>query len=813
MTSTPELPINSVLPALLEAINTHSRSVLIAAPGAGKTTRVPLALLDAPWLSGQKILMLEPRRVAARLAATFMAEQLGESVGQRVGYRVRMESKVSAATQIEVVTQGVLTRMLQDDPMLEGVGMVIFDEFHERALQSDLGLALLMDTQDGLRDDLKLLVMSATLEAKPLLALLGDDTPLVESEGRQYPVTTHYLPGDKNTPLEQQIREAVETALAAASGDILVFLPGLREIRRASDALSVVANISLQPLYGGLTLAEQQAALAPDAQGRRKVVLSTSLAESSLTVEDVRIVIDAGLSREPSFDARSGFTRLETRQVSQASADQRRGRAGRLGPGVCYRLWQPHAALAPASTPEIRSTDLADLLLELRLWGVQDHQSLRWLTPPPQGAWLQAERLLKQLGLLTEEGQPSGKAKLCASLGMSARAMAMQPESAQDACARGALWLAAWLQESERLPQHQDAAEALAQLANSRLPLNQRLNRQVDLWAKKRHISAANTIHNTLNSTDIAALLAQAFPDRIGKQVSLGTFATSGGQRLSIASESDLAHAPWLVILDADGKRIYNAAALTLEQINTCFPTTLDWQLHPQWNASLQKPEVLQQRRLGQLVLESKAGPAPTTEQRTAALLEAIRQQGLLNVMPQLVPLLDRLKFLPRDKQTSWPEYSAEALEATLEDWLQPYMNTITRLGGLTELSLSTLAQSILGWDKVQQVNALLPLSLEVPSGSNITLDYSGDEPVLAARLQELFGQLETPRLLNGQLPVLVHLLSPARRPIQVTRDLHNFWKNTYFEVKKDLKGRYPKHYWPEDPMTAEAISGVRPRK
>ncbi len=797
------LPIDTVLPDLREALTRHNRCLLVARPGAGKTTRAPLALLeDTPAESG-RWLLLEPRRVAARLAATYMAEQLGEKVGATVGYRVRGESRVSADTRLEVVTQGVLTRMLQDDPLLEGVAGVIFDEFHERSLEADLGLALALEVQEEIRPDLKLLVMSATLDVEALLEVLGRDTPAIDCPGRTWPVTTRHRPPPPREKPETHQARLVREALAAHAGNVLVFLPGMAEIRRLQGALdSLPGNGEVIPLHGQLSLDQQRAALRPGRE--RRVILATAIAESSLTVPGVRVVIDAGRERVPVFQPRTGLTRLETRQVNRASADQRRGRAGREAEGFCYRLWPQEQPLAAHREPEIRQADLAGLAFELARWGVTEAERLSWVTPPPAGALASARQLLQTLGILEENLSLTATGRRCARWPAHPRLAALLETAADMGCLPLACWLAAWLEESPG-GQDPDLHSVVQRRPERDGPGPEgRWYRTARQWAAR-----AGCTLSVDDPSPAAALLARAYPDRIAANQGNGRFKLVTGNQALTPETSALARSDWLVAVELDGRaegaRIYYGIPIDREALEALFPQTLEWRQDIRWDDSA-----------GRLVGEEVRGPGPLVMARRPlrqlpadaverALLAAVRERGHLAWGEQDRQLLGRLRLLRAVLGEPWPTVTEAHLLATLETWLAPRFQGLTKLADLDHLPLGQYLLDQLDWSLRQRLDELAPTHITVPSGSRVRIDYSGDEPVLAVKLQELFGQTETPRVAGGRVPVLIHLLSPARRPVQVTRDLENFWRTTYFEVRKDLKGRYPKHPWPDDPLQAQA--------
>jgi ATP-dependent helicase HrpB len=835
------LPIDEVLPALREALATRHEAVLEAPPGAGKTTRVPLALLNEPWLAGQTILMLEPRRLAARAAAERLASELGEKVGETVGYRIRLDSKVGPNTRIEVVTEGILTRRLQDDPALEGVGLLIFDEFHERSLDADLALALSLNGRELFRDDqpLKILLMSATLEGERLAGLL-DDAPILRSEGRMYPVAMRWgRPFQPGEFIESRVVQTILDALNDETGSVLVFLPGQAEIRRVNqqlaDALGESTQVLLCPLHGELDLAAQRAAIDPAPVGKRKVVLATNIAETSLTINGVRVVIDAGLARVPRFDPGSGMARLDTLRISKASATQRAGRAGRLEPGVCYRLWSQdqHEQLAAYASAEILSADLAGLALQLGRWGVTPGQ-LVWLDVPPAAAYAQAQDLLERLGALDGEA-----------LTRHGQAMAELPAHPRIAhlLLRGhALGLADMACDVAALLGERDILRGAGADLHSRLVLLsgeeraargaqggvQRARQLARQYRGYLRGKASEPVSDPDHPRWLGALLALAYPDRVAQQRRAGgaEYRLANGRAALFAEADSLMKQPWLVIADLGSRqgqreeRIYLAAdfdpalfdSVLAEQVRVV--DQLDWD---------EREGVLRaerQRKVGELILSREPLTGLDENARSQALVNLVRRKGLelLPWTPELrqwqarVALLRQLDLGNKD-QSEWPDVSDAALLKSLEHWLMPYLGKVSRLSHFANLDLSSIVHNLLPWPLPQRLDELAPHHLSVPSGSSIRLDYSEQPPILAVRLQELFGLSDTPRIAGGRQVVKLHLLSPARRPVQVTQDLANFWRSTYAEVKKDLKGRYPKHYWPDDPLVAEATARIKPRK
>ena len=840
------LPIDEVLPALRHALTERHEAVLEAPPGAGKTTRVPLALLNEPWLAGQKIVMLEPRRLAARAAAERLASELGEKVGETVGYRIRLDSKVGPTTRIEVVTEGILTRRLQQDPALEGVGLLIFDEFHERSLDADLALALSLNGRELFRDEqpLKILLMSATLEGERLASVL-DDAPILRSEGRMYPVAMRwgrpFVPGEF---IEPRVVQTVLDALNDETGSLLVFLPGQAEIRRVhqqlAQALESQSDILLCPLHGELELAAQRAAIEPAPSGLRKVVLATNIAETSLTIDGVRVVIDAGLARVPRFDPGSGMTRLDTQRISRASATQRAGRAGRLEPGVCYRLWSEdqHAQLAAYGTAEIMQADLAGLALQVARWGVSA-QELVWLDAPPAASYAQALQLLERLGAMNPASPQGG------TLTAHGEAMAELPAHPRIAhlLLRGQEWgLADMACHVAALLGERDILRGAGADVHSRLALLdgearaarggqggvQRARQLARQYRAQLRGKPARPVADPEHPRWLGALLALAYPDRIAQQRKPGgaEYRLANG-RAALFSEVDaLMKQPWLVIADLGSRqgqreeRIYLAAEFDPALLDDVLSEQVSVIDQLDWDEREGVLRAERQRKVGELVLSREPLTGLDETARTQALVNLVRRKGLelLPWTPELrqwqarVGLLRQLD-LEAQGQSDWPDVSDAALLASLEDWLAPYLTRVSRLSHFASLDVSSIVHNRLPWPLPQRLEEQAPHHIKVPSGSSVRLDYSEHPPILAVRLQELFGLADTPRIAGGRHVVKLHLLSPARRPVQVTQDLANFWRSTYAEVKKDLKGRYPKHYWPDDPLVAEATARIKPRK
>ena len=847
--SRPPLPIDAVLPDLAAALGSGTSAVLQAPPGAGKTTGVPPALLDAPWLTGKQIIMLEPRRLATRAAARRMSNLLGQGVGGTIGFRVRGETRVSGATRIQVVTEGILTRMLQSDPSLDGIGLVIFDEFHERSLDADLALALTLETRDVLRADLRVLVMSATLDGAGVARLLGD-APVITSEGQAYPVETRYVERRSDARVEDAAASVVRRALADDEGDVLVFLPGAAEIRSVHDLLvsgELPSRTRVRPLHGTMSPADQDDAILPSPAGERKVVLATSIAETSLTIDGVRVVVDSGLSRLPRFSPRTGMTSLATVRVSRASADQRRGRAGRVAPGLCYRLWAEHEQhhLVAHSSPEILEADLAPLALELAAFGVEVPATLRWLDEPPPAAYAQARELLVELGALESvSGSPTGgritpRGRRMASLPLHPRLAHMVVEAE----ALGALPLACDLAAllSERDPIRGDPASAPDADIESRLalvrqrahtlPPGQSANgdalrriraesaRLRSALGGKRAVEAGRAA-GADDTSAAGLLLAFAYPDRIGqlRTPRSGRFLLRNGNGAALSGAQSLSDSAYVVAAELDGRRpesrIFLAARVELSELERHFADQITLDQEITWDARERAVVARERECLGAIVLAERSLRQPDPEGVSAVLLDGIRQAGV-DALPWTDgarTLRQRLAFLHR-VDSSWPDVSDAALRETLGAWLGPALGGARSWADIARTDLAGALLATLPWERRAAIDELAPTHIVVPSGSRIPIDYSDPSaPVLAVRLQEMFGLADTPRIARGAVPLTVHLLSPAHRPVQVTRDLAGFWRTSYFDVRKEMRGRYPKHYWPDDPMQAEPTRKAKPR-
>lgn len=814
-------------------LRTSLRLVLVAPPGAGKTTRVPLALLDEPWLAGGKLVLLEPRRLAARAAARRLAASLGERVGETVGYRMRNDTVVGRATRLEVVTEGVLTRMLQHDPALSGVGCVLFDEFHERSLHADLGLALTLYSQHAARDDLRIVVMSATLDGDAVARALG--APALVSEGRAFPVVTHHRPPRERERLAEHVARIARDALAADDGDALVFLPGAAEIARVTERLRSELDdprVDVHPLFGDLAGEAQDAAIAPAPRGRRKVVVATNIAETSLTIEGVRIVVDSGLARAPRFSPRTGMSRLETIRVSRASADQRRGRAGRTAPGVCYRLWPEHddLQLAPRTVPEILEADLAGLALELAVAGFVNPADLTWLDQPPAGALAQARSLLQQLGALDAAFRVTSHGRALAELPAHPRIAHLLVEGDARGHAALACDLAAILGERDILRPAQpgvrvdaDLRHRVALLAGEPHSGSEHLDRdtlrrvriEARRWRDRLGAGSGSADHNASG-----ALLALAYPDRIARlrPGAIGRYLLANGTGAHFKPPHPLGSEEWLVIAETDGRTpestIFLAAPTALAELTRLGAATIRTSELVEWDTRTERVVALSRDTIGAIVVSERPLRDAPTGAVTDALLAEVRRRGLgaLPWSEGARRLRERIAFL-HARDGGWPDVSDAALLATLETWLAPVAADARSPADLARADLTSGVRQLLDWKQRAELDRLAPTHIEVPSGSRIAVDYSNpDAPQIAVRLQELYGLAVSPTVAAGQVPLTLQLLSPAHRPVQVTRDLAAFWRGSYAEVRKEMRGRYPKHDWPEDPVAATPSRG-RPRR
>jgi ATP-dependent helicase HrpB len=823
------LPIDAVLGELCAALARRPNAVLEAPPGAGKTTKVPLALLDAEWTKGRKILVLEPRRIAARAAARRMAQLLGENVGETVGYRVRLDSRVGPSTRIEAVTDGIFARRIQRDPALEDVAAVVFDEFHERGLESDLGLALALDTQANLRPDLRLLVMSATLDGVAVAKLLGD-AAVVSSQGRAFPVAVEWQERPELRDVVDATARTVRRALAAGPGDALVFLPGVAEIRRTAERLDGLGgDIDVMPLYGDLPAEVQDRAIRPSVPGRRKIVLATSIAETSLTIDGVTIVVDSGLKRAPRFDPRSGMSRLETVRVSQASAEQRRGRAGRLGPGTCWRLWgeAEHRQLALYDRPEIAEADLAPLALELAAWGIVDPAALALLDPPPAASFAQARALLADLGAIDAGARITPHGRAMAELAAHPRLAHMMLAAKAQGRAGLAADIAALVEERDILRGCREAdmrlrLEILRRDSDTRLPPGASIDRgavarvreAARVWRRRLDVKGEDGL------SAAGSVLAFAYPDRIGRRRSgaNASYLLSNGRGAFFAAPEPIAAEDWIVAAELDGgareARIFSALPVTRAEIEADFSDRIVRERIVEWDARTEAIVAVERRRLGALLIEERPAKDLGSDERQAAMIAGIRAMGLASLPWTKAgeTLRQRVALLRRVAGESWPDWSDEALLATLGTWLGPFLGKSSRRAHLSDLDISEALLASLDWAQRKALDTLAPTHVEVPTGNRIALDYSVDPPVLAVRLQEMFGCRDTPALAGGKVRVVLHLLSPARRPVQVTQDLAGFWRGTYKDVKRDLKGQYPRHVWPDDPLVAAPTARAKPR-
>jgi len=810
------LPIDEALPALTAALRASNAAVLVAPPGAGKTTRVPLVLAGEPWATNKKILVLEPRRLAARAAAERMAATLGEKVGDTVGLRVRFGSKVSRKTRIEVVTEGVFTRLILDDPSLEGIAAVLLDEFHERSLDADLALALAREAQQGLRDDLKLLAMSATLDGARVAKLLGG-AAVIESAGRAFEVETRYLGRDKRAPVEQQVTDAVTRALRADPGSVLAFLPGAAEIRRAETQLRDRIgdpSIDVVTLYGALDAQTQDRAIAPAPPGKRKVVLATSIAETSITIEGVRIVIDSGLARVPRYEPDVGLTRLETVRVSRAAADQRRGRAGRTEPGVCYRLWdEPQtASLEPYARPEILAADLSGLLLDLAQWGTADPGMLAFLDPPPVGALAEARALLTELGAIDKDGRITGEGRKLRALPLPPRLARMVVDAGAAGSGALAADIAAILSERGLGGDSVDLTHRLDQFRRDRSRRGEDARRMAKRWAEE-------VASNGEGSLSPGAILSLAYPDRIAKSRGAGgAFLLANGRGANVDPASALSREPFLTIAELAGTaaqgRVLLAASIALKEIEQRFADKIESREDVSFDASSASLRGRRSQRLGALALSEQTMRVAPGEANARLLAEGIARLGVerLPWTKSLKQWRDRVMFLHRAEGDEWPDLSDAALAANME-WLLPVLGDKTALSDISGDEISAAVQALVPWNMKRRIEAEAPTHFAAPSGSSVPIDYEAEEgPKLSIRVQELFGLDHHPSIAGGKVPLVVELLSPAHRPVQVTRDLPGFWRGSYAAVKTELKGRYPRHPWPDNPLVAPATRRAKPR-
>ncbi|HCE2111553.1 TPA: ATP-dependent helicase HrpB [Vibrio parahaemolyticus] len=814
-----QLPIEAVMPQLLTAVKHQHQVILKAAPGAGKSTYFPLQLIQNQVVTG-KVIMLEPRRLAARNIARYLAEQLGEQVGQRVGYRVRGETKVSASTQLEIVTEGVMTRMIQNDPELDGVDLLIFDEFHERSIHADTALALSLEVQEALRDDLKLVVMSATLDQEALQSLLPEAC-YIESEGRSFAVETRYVPLTANDNLSTVMAKNIESLMNKESGSLLAFLPGVAAIKQVQERLSHLPDdVEVCPLYGQLSFTEQQKAISPAEKGKRKVVLATNIAETSLTIEGIRLVVDSGLERVARFDLKNGLTRLEQTRIAQSSAIQRAGRAGRIEEGICVRLYSESQLKQQPQVPqpEILHSDLASLVMELAFWGTTDIHELKWLDIPSAAALQQAKQLLFSLGLITEQGQLTAEGKLAHDLGVEPRAAAMliKSQSHSDKMVNVALAAVALIEEPER--NVTNIAHSLHRWLSGSHPKQSLL--------LKRAQSLAHKLDTTfsLREVDEDALplvLSLAFPDRIAQQRAnqFGRFALANGHGAECRPDDMLGGCEYLVAIDlmrshSNSSQIHLACELDVNILQTTFDSLFSTEEVVDWDEKKGRLVAEKQRKLGQLVIERVSLPNPGKEKMTQALLTYVRRQGLssLNWTPAAESLLERIRcavdWLP---EQAWPMFDEASLLDSLDEWLEPYMTSVASVKELSKINLVEALNARLGWPLNQHLDEWLPENYQLPTGTKKRIRYQhGHEPVLSVRMQEVFGESTSPTVALGRKRLVLELLSPAQRPLQVTSDLAAFWNGSYKDVQKEMKGRYPKHVWPDDPANHVATTKTK---
>lgn len=812
-----QLPIEGVMPELLSAVRSASQVVLKAAPGAGKSTHFPLKLVEQGIVSG-KIIMLEPRRLAARNIALYLAQQLGEPVGERIGYRVRGETKVSAKTKLEIVTEGILTRMLQSDPELQGVELVIFDEFHERSIHADTALAFCLEIQDALRDDLKLVVMSATLDQRALCQLLPE-AQYIESNGRSFPVEFRYQPLKTNERFEESMSRQIESLMTKESGSLLAFLPGVAAIKRVQDRLPHLSDdIQVCPLYGQLSFAKQQAAIQPAPAGKRKVVLATNIAETSLTIEGIRLVVDSGLERVAKFDLKSGVTRLEQVRIAQSSAEQRAGRAGRIEPGICLRLFSESQLKQQVEVPEaeILHSDLASLALELAQWGAQDVNELKWLDTPPSSALNQARSLLIALNLMDNQLQLTSAGKLAAELGVEPRSAAILAGAKSGVYASTAALVVALLEEPER--HIVDFTHSVHRAIHSKHSKQKVVQQRAQILSKKL---AASFSLSDVDEGLVPVLLAMGFPDRIAQRRGnqQGRFLLANGHGAEIAAEEKLAASDYLVAVDlmrskSDSSMIYQAAELDIASLQQHCPNLFVEQEVVDWDEAKGRLVAERQMSIGRLVVSRQSLPEPSSEKMTEALLNFIRRKGLsvLNWTTHSLETLERLRCA-KDwlSEYDWPSLDDDALVDNLTLWLEPYLNGINSVKGLSKVELSQALMAYIGWPLNQEIDQWLPTHYQVPTGSNKKIRYQqGQEPILSVRMQEVFGEQSSPTIAQGRKTLVLELLSPAQRPLQMTRDLASFWSGAYKEVQKEMKGRYPKHVWPDDPASHVATNKTK---
>ena len=830
------LPINKVIPQVKQTLLSFNRLVLQAPPGAGKTTALPLSLLDEPWLKDKKIIMLEPRRLAVRSSAARMAELLGENVGERVGYQIKMESLQSKKTKILIVTEGILTRKLQADPSLEDIALIIFDEFHERTLHADLSLALALESQSVLREDLKIVVMSATLNTSAISSLL-DDAPITQSEGRAYPVEEIYLNAKTPQPTKKELPlfayTLLQKILKEEKGNILIFLPGIREIKMVEGKLkeSLPKDVYVSPLYGNLSKEEQDRAIKAPPEGSRKIVLSTNIAQTSLTIDGIKIVVDAGLQNSSVFNSSSGMNRLETSFISKDSATQRAGRAGRLSEGKAYHLWHKGKILLQHDTPEVLSADLTQMLLELSLWGNDDITTLSWMDIPPPSAIMHAKELLFQLGAIDKKGLITKHGKKMTSFALHPRLAHMMIKAKEMDLSYEASLLCVLISEKDIYNtslRSSDMQERVSLLHDIHRGVSVNTN-NIDIKQCKFLLQSAKKIEKrqkeVIDLKMLGVLLSFSYPDRIAQRrtPTSNSYLLSNAKGAFLHKEDDLFHAPYLVVSDLDARKqnalIYKAVPLSHAQIEEHLGNLLEEKEQVTWNIEAKRVEARKITTLGALVLKETGVEHVSSTEVSTVLISAIQELGLgvLSWNRESLRLRERINFVNAHKamlgKSIFPDFSDETLLKTMHEWLLPYVNGLSTLKSCQSLDLHAILSGLISYEQKQALNALAPSRIKVASGSNIYLDYeNAEQPILAVRLQEMFGTKSTPTVLNGKIKLMIHLLSPASRPMQVTQDLENFWKNTYDEVKKELRGKYKKHYWPDDPLTAQATNKTKKR-
>ena len=808
------LPIDDALSRLLEALRGREAAVLVAPPGAGKTTRVPLVLMDEAWAANKKILVLEPRRLAARAAAARMAATIGEQVGDTVGLRVRFGSKVSKKTRIEVVTEGVFTRLVLDDPSLDGIAAVLFDEFHERSLDADLGLALARDVQQGLRDDLKVLVMSATLDGARVAALIGD-APVVESEGRAFPVETRHLGRDPRERIERQVADAVKRALRADTGSLLVFLPGAGEIRRTETMLRDEVrdpDVDIVALYGALEARDQDRAISPAPPGKRKVVLATSIAETSLTIEGVRVVIDSGLARVPRYEPDVGLTRLETVRVSRAAADQRRGRAGRTEPGVCYRLWdEPQTGSFDAYTrPEILSADLSSFVLDLAQWGASDAAGLAFLDAPPAAAMKEARTLLIELGALDAQGRITEEGRKLRALPLPPRLARMVVDAGEAGAGDQAANIAAILTERGLGGDDVDLAHRLDHFRRDRSARAQDARAMAKRWSP----AGGN------GEMSVGAILSLAYPDRVAKsRGSGGAFLLANGRGGNVDPASSLARQPFIVVAEltgaANASRIVLAAPISLEEIEARFADRIEDRDAVTFDNGSASLRARRTRRLGSIVLAEQVKQVTPDTDTARIFAQGLIAQGLnkLDWSKAALQWRARVQFLRKAEDNEWPDMSDEGLANSAADWLEPLLIDKTARGQIGAGELFDAVSNLVPWNLRRRLDDEAPTHFTAPTGTNAAIDYEAEQgPTISIRLQELFGLSQHPSIAGGRIPLVIELLSPGHKPVQITRDLPGFWRGSYADVRTEMRGRYPRHPWPDDPASALPTRRAKPR-